>query len=122
MLLILVPFPKFPIRKVLINGRRCKSNGGWGTLMEHCFGISTNQGLLLHVFANIALGVMHKLGHGLTGESRVRQIMTIYDGLGGGVTRLRYDIIHEQIHLKKTPENSLNVRMFFKLGTLATFL
>ena len=65
---------------------------------------------------------MHKLRHGLTGGSRVRQIMTIHDGLGGGVTRLRYDIIYEQICLKKTTENSLNVRMFFKLGTLATFL
>ena len=41
------------------------------------------------------LGVMHKLRHGLTGGSRVRQIMTIHDGLGGGVTRLRYDIIYE---------------------------
>ena len=60
---------------------------------------------------------MHKLHHGLTGGSRVRQIMTIHDGLGGGVTRLRYDIIYEQIHLKKTPENTFNVRMFFKLGT-----
>ena len=68
------------------------------------------------------LGAMHKLRHGLTGGSRVRQIMTIHDGLGGGVTRLRYDIIYEQICFKKTKENSLNVRMFFKLGTLATFL
>jgi len=33
--------------------------------------------------------------------------MTINDGLGGGVIRLRYDMIYEQIHLKKTPENSL---------------
>ena len=70
----------------------------------------------------ILLGVMHKLHHGLTGGSRVRQIMTIHDGLGGGVTRLRYDIIYEPIHLKKTAKSSLNVRMFFKLGTLATFL
>ena len=60
---------------------------------------------------------MHKLRHGLTGGSRVRQIMTIHDGLGGGVTRLRYDIIYEQIHLKKTPENSLKVRMFLVLLT-----
>ena len=48
---------------------------------------------------------MHKLRHGLTGRSRVRQIMTINDGLGGGVTRLRFDIIYEQINFKKTPEN-----------------
>ena len=65
---------------------------------------------------------MHKLRHGLTRGSQVRQIMTIHDGLGGGVTRLWYDIIYEQICLKKTTENSLNVRMFFKLGSLATFL
>ena len=44
---------------------------------------------------------MHKLRHGLTGGSRVRQIMTIHDGLGGGVTRLRYDIIYEQIYLSQ---------------------
>ena len=75
-----------------------------------------------HRLTKPLLGVMHKLRHGLTGGSRVRQIMTIHDGLGGGVTRLRYDIIYEQICLKKTTENSLNVRMFFKLGTLATFL
>ena len=61
---------------------------------------------------------MHKLRHGLTGGSRVRQIMTIHNGLGVGVNRLRYDIIYEQICLKKKKtENSLNVRMFFKLGT-----
>ena len=48
--------------------------------------------------------------------------MTINDGLGGGVTRLRYDIIYEQIHLKKTAKSSINGRMFFKLGTFATFL
>ena len=30
-----------------------------------------------------------------------KAIMTIYDGLGVGVTRVRYDIIYEQIHLKK---------------------
>ena len=58
---------------------------------------------------------MHKLRHGLTGGSRVRQIMTIHDGLGGGVTRLRYDIIYEQIHLKKTAKSSLNVKMFFRV-------
>ena len=63
---------------------------------------------------------MQKLRHGQTGGSRVRQIMTIHDGLGGGVTRLRYDIIYEQIHLKKTPKNSLNLRRFFKLGTSYT--
>ena len=68
------------------------------------------------------LGVMHKLRHGLTGGSRVRQIITIHDGLGRGVTRLRYDIIYAQICVKKTTEKSLNDRMFFKLGTLATFL
>ena len=48
--------------------------------------------------------------------------MTIHDGLGRGVTRLRYDIIYAQICVKKTTEKSLNDRMFFKLGTLATFL
>ena len=73
-------------------------------------------------YGQIFEGVMHKLCHGLTGGSRVRQIMTIKDGLGEGVTRLRYDKIYEQIYLKKTLENSLNVRMFFKLGTLATSL
>ena len=48
-----------------------------------------------------AYGVMHKLYHGLTGGFRVRQIMTIRDELGGGVTRLRYDTIYEQKDTRK---------------------
>ena len=56
---------------------------------------------MVNTVSSVMLGVIHKLHHGLTRGSRVKQMG------GGGVIRLRYDMIYEQIHLKKTPENSL---------------